>query len=135
MQAHHHNPLAPIINGELSFGEPIDFRGGNANGVKDNMRGSWVTATIEAVNAALTFNHNLNLSIIGCTTVKPNVVWVITCIRHSGTGTGALALEFQQGDAIGANSIQLRLRNIGRTVAAGADAVTATVFFQGVPPW
>jgi hypothetical protein len=135
------------INGDLSFGDPVDSLGDSGsgsgnNGRRDNMNGHHVRVELVAANfyvagvsagVAVAFDHNLNLSTNGTVVlgpVFPNVIW-----WRDGTTTdsvhGPIDLVYRQGDAIGANSISLRPICVG----AAPTSCVMVVWFQGVTPW
>lgn len=117
------------INGGLDRGDPGDPDGPRAG----NVAGQWIVVTVESANAAVTFTHNLDLPEATVSTTQPNVTWEASFV-HSGAGTGGMSLEYQTGDNVDENAIELRLRT-GRTVAAGANAVRVAVRFEGASPW
>ena len=123
--------VARAINGDLSFGEPIDNVSGGSNGRKDNISGSWVVQTIALgdFGTAVTFTHNLNASINGVGSTMTNVIWFESW-RTSNTPPTVMQLVFRHGDAVGADSIELR----PTSPIPPAGGATVRVFFQVVPP-
>lgn len=123
--------LAGDIVGPPAAGRPVH------NGTPGNLLGSWVEVEIAAANAAVAFNHNLDLPVVG--TDEPNVRILSQTLRHSGAGAapGPLSLEYDDSlCTVGANTIELVLRAGGtRTIAAGANAVKASVCFVPATRW
>jgi len=126
---------AEVTNGQLGFGLPP---GASETASKDNIHGAWVRGTFEATDTKLVFSHNLNLPLSDGTATStgniPNVRWFVTMLSHSGAGAAVGAstmnVQFEQGDTVTPNSIELRLyAEATRTIAAGANAVTADLFF------
>jgi hypothetical protein len=133
-----------VINGELSFGYPVDPDDATAtNGRKDNMAGSWVRVTIAAASffvqgtaagAAVTFTHNLNLPTAGTSPggigTSPNVTYEVKGYKSSGAH-GPPGLGFRVGDTISASSIQLR----PSCSHVPPNTITMIVWFAPAPPW
>jgi hypothetical protein len=144
-----------VLDSEVEFGHPttpydeadatvgVEMAGDMTatrphNGTLQNIRGSWVEVEIAAAGAAVTFTHNLGLPVVGAD--EPNVRWLFTNFRHSGVGaTGVSTLTLDYDDTlctVAADNIQLVLRSpAGRTIAAGANAVKASVFFVPAVRW
>jgi hypothetical protein len=124
--------VASKINGQISIGEPVsEDTTLKPNGVKGHLLGSFVEVVIGTndLNTAMTCTHNLNLSVWG---TDLNVGWIIVRAEHSGTGAAVnstISCNFQTGDTIGANAIELRFYADTRTVTDGADALTVHLWF------
>jgi len=129
------DPLSPLDDSSVVLagaGTPTTH-----NGRLANIRGSWVEAQIDAANAVVTFTHNLDLPVVGAD--EPNVRWAVLNFKHSGVGAAPGALQLVYEDSVctvTANTIDLVLRVEGtRTLAAGANAVRASVFFIPCVRW
>tara|TARA_Y100000310_G_scaffold314035_1_gene363040 strand:+ start:1642 stop:2079 length:438 start_codon:yes stop_codon:yes gene_type:complete len=119
------NTLADLFNNRISFGEPDDGAG-NPRG--DNIQGAWATATFTALDTATTVTHNLRLNTAGTI----NCRWLIGRIEHSGTaadGTSAVSIQFETGDTVNTNDIQLRCYVAATRTVDGDNPVTADLFF------
>jgi len=141
------NELLRVVKSEISFGDPLDpasdqsttLAGGTGlgahNGRPSNIEGTWVEVKFEALHTALTCVHNLGVPIING---EVNVRWEVMGIRHSGVGAAgasAISINFQNGDTITKNSIQLRVySSFGRTVDA-ANPIRVSLRFIGCTRW
>lgn len=98
--------------------------------LRDNLAGTFVSANITGTGA-VSFAHNLDVSLQGFPSSAPNVGWVVIGLRHSGAGATAdgIVLEYQTGDSVTTNAIELRARYGGRTVASGANSIDVLVWF------
>jgi hypothetical protein len=122
--------VSRAVNGELSFGDPTDIRGGKKNGEKDNMRMHFVLLEVTTRDAAHVCTHNLKASIAGAGTTKPNVIWWRVGAK-SAAGSIPVEMDYQAGDAITENAITLR----ARAGAAIPNPTTILLIFQAVSPW
>lgn len=92
------------------------------NGLRDNVAGSWVELELGTgdLGAAITCNHNLGADATVAAAGEVNVRWQVWMWKHDGTGVGGvfsvISCNFRTGDAITANSIDLRFYALGRTV-------------------
>lgn len=138
--------LGTIVNREIDTGYPDDGTGAQRIA---NIRGSWVTVAITDQNqfgagagAPVTFTHNLNLPVLPVPTQAynlPNVTWELRRIVH-GDRTGANAapaavvnaahvdVHFRLGDAVAANSIQLRVHS--GIIPSATEPLTLDLFFS-----
>ncbi len=117
--------LADLFQGRLSFGEPDD---GAGNPRSDNIDGLWATATFTALDTATTVTHNGGFA----TTGTINCRWFIGLISHDGTaadGTSAVSIQFEDGDTVNTNDIQLRCYVAATRTVDGDHPVTADLFF------
>ena len=117
--------LADLFNGRISFGEPDD---GNGNPRGDNIEGAWATATFTALDTATTVTHNLGLNTAGTI----NCRWFVGKIEHDGTladGTSAVSIQFETGDTVAADTIQLRCYTAATRTVDGDHPVLADLFF------
>lgn len=123
-----------ILNGGIHSGDPA--------ALIDNEDGQWVELLVAAASffvqgtaagAAVTFTHNLGLSLAGTDTLgsptHPNVTWRVRYIR-SGAARGPISFMYVTGDAIGTNSIELR--PVCSAVPGGA--ITVALYFQSRTP-
>ena len=126
--------IATILDGQLGHADFDKGDSGRPNGILDNFRESYVRVEITAADTAVTFSHNLDLPVVSGSV---NVVWEAVCLAHSGAGTspGPLSLEYQDGDSVGNNSIQLRLRSAGSRTIDASNPVRALVRFVPVSQW
>jgi hypothetical protein len=123
--------VGDVVNGQLSIGEPISHDVALfPNGVKGHMLGSFVTHTaIVLADNAYTFTHNLNIP--NKATGGFNVGWIPVRYIHDGNTVDAastISVNYETGDAITANAIDLRFYFGGTRVIAG-HALTATIWF------
>jgi len=134
--------LQEIVRQRVEFGNPQNpkdptsttLAGSGAitehNGTLSNIRGSWVQVSVTALDSPVVFTHNLDVEFVSATT--PNVLWLPMRFVHDGTaalGSSALALNYETGDVVTRNSIELRLYcGTGRTVSV-ASPVEVTLFF------
>lgn len=130
--------LIEEFDGRISFGnpqDPTDDASTDLAGSTDvlhpgtliNMEGAWVELDVDTLDSNVTCYHHLNqpVSVSG----EPNVRWLEFGYLHSGVGTAeAIGCWYEDG-TVTANSIQLRFGSSGRTVAAGANVLKATLFF------
>ena len=138
--------LQLVVQGQLDAGDPLDPNNDQSvvlagdmtaaqphNGRPGNIFGSWVEKEITTSSTAIVFDHNLEIPVINS---EVNVRWR-TNFRHSGAGlaVGAMTLEFQDGDTVGENSIELRLRVGGTRTVNGANPVRVSVHFIPVTRW
>ena len=133
------------VNYGISFGDPTDTEMDGPNGRTGNIDGRWVKTTINTAIQAdgttpVTFTHNLEAAVTADTTAgdKCNVLWPIVNARHDADGatatTPSVNLDFVDGDTCEANSVQLRVRAVGRTVD-NSHPMELVVWFQKVTPW
>jgi hypothetical protein len=119
--------LQDIIDGQIWDGSPT--------GEPNNSEGVWVVG-MHTGTGAVTYAHNLDISTAGFAVDGLNVTWRIAGIKHSGAGTlDAISLEFQAGDTVNVDDIQLRARYGGRTVGAAPNDIMIAVFFQRAEGW
>ena len=115
--------MARTINGMIEFGNVTDEEA--------NIRGQWVEVAIAAVDTATTFTHNMNIPISSAG--LPNVRWLVFGFEHDGVGvtdgTATMSLNFEAGDTVGTNAIQLRLYADGSRTVGASNKVTVTLFF------
>ncbi len=119
------NYLADLFNNRISFGEPDD---GAGNPRSDNIQGLWATATFTALDSATTVTHNLGLNTAGTI----NCRWFVGKIEHDGTladGTSAVSIQFETGDTVAADTIQLRCYTAATRTVDGDHPVLADLFF------
>jgi hypothetical protein len=117
--------VADLLNGQLSIGEPVSEDATlKPNGVKGHLLGSFVNVVIGTgdLDAAFTCTHNLNIPQKGTGTAPTelNVCWTIVRAEHSGNGAGVtstISCNYETGDAVTANAIDLRFYANARTVA------------------
>ncbi len=124
----------------LREGDPTHPEGGSAhpNGLLHNMEGSWVTVSFTALDTATTVTHNLELDTTGTASANPNVVWRVMGIKHSGVGATAvdsMSVNYEIGDAINTNDIELRLYSGGTRTVSGAQPATVLLWLYGVDIW
>lgn len=133
--------LTRVANGLVGFGhpqDPLDDDGttlagasaGNHNGTTENIQGSWVELQVETLDAATTCHHHLAVPVV--TAGEPNVRWLVFGFQHDGTGasatSGAPGAQFESGDTVNEDNIQLRFYAPGRTVD-GDHPLHVTLFF------
>jgi hypothetical protein len=98
------------------------------NGETGNFNHAWVEVEFSGTNTAVAFKHNLNLDVPDAN--LPNVRWLFTNFQHNGagpvTGTAALALSFDTGDTVTADSIELRLYAAATRTVDGSNKVKVT---------
>jgi hypothetical protein len=114
--------MARAINGFIEFGNVTDQ--------DTNIRGTWVEQSFTAADTKTVVTHNMNIpiSVAGA----PNVRWLCFGFEHDGDTTDAastLSVNFEAGDAVAVNTIELRLYVGGTRVVDGDHPVTATLFF------
>lgn len=132
--------LADVLSAGLHLGDPTHPQGTtqHPNGQLANFDISFVQVSFEATGTAVAFQHNLGASTTGVSNDTPNVCWLVIGAKHDGTasaGTHPWSLEYQEGDTIGADSIELRLRKAGGTVDATHPFKVVVCFWKGVTPW
>jgi len=123
------NSVIRQVDNELDIGYP-GF--GALPLVKGNLAGQWVSASVTAGGTAVTFTHNLGLPVevvAGRAYNQCNVTWLARFIFGDRTGANAApaagaatahsSLYFRLGDAVTANSIELRVQT---DLAVGATA-------------
>ena len=129
--------VADVVNGQVSIGEPISHDTALLpNGVKGHLIGSFVTVILGqgfALDTNITCTHNLNVENkgVGTDPTELNVGWVIVRAEHSGTGAGVtstISCNYETGDAVTANSIELRFYANARTVDQ-VDPLYITLWF------
>lgn len=117
------------LDGRLTRGNP-KVKANHPNGALDNWRGSWVSVEVDTLDAAVTCTHNLGVEIVGS---NPNVLWQIVSVEHDGAGasatSGATDAQFETGDTITTNTIELRFYSPGRTVD-GTHPLTVILWFE-----
>lgn len=124
------------LNGGLSLGDPTHPQSGSEfpNGLRGNLASSYVVNSVTAAGTAVDYTHNLDIGVGAANAL--NVFW-FAGFKHSGVGASsisAMSLDFQVGDTVGADSVQLRLRAPNRTVNV-ANPVVVCVMFYGVTGW
>ncbi len=130
--------VAEALNAGLSFGDPTHPVDPSQfpNGQVDNVRGSFALARFEATDSALSVAHNLALDTVG---VGPNVAWFLLGLRHDGTGVlggdEPISIEYREGDAVGADAIELRAMAAGGRTVDATHPLRALLFFIAVTPW
>lgn len=128
------------IDTELDIGNP-GF--GSIPQVKGNLAGDWASAVLTSGSLA-TFTHNLNLPVVpvpGQAYNQCNVTWLYRVIYGDRTGANAApaapaanvhaTLFFRLGDAVTANSIELRVAT-GLTLSATTPLHIDCRFFPAV---
>lgn len=87
----HLGRVQTVVDGKLEFGSPQDptdpqstslADGATHNGTLQNLLGSWVEASVTALDTAVRFTHNLGVPVI---TGFPNVRWLVFALQHDGT--------------------------------------------------
>jgi hypothetical protein len=133
--------ITALVSGQISIGEPIAPSPDPAtptaldalrpNGVKGHMLGSFVQVSIGTgdLDVAFTCTHNLNIpnKVAG----GLNVGWVIVRAEHNGTGAGvtsSISVNYETGDTVTANAIDLRFYANARTVN-DANPIVFTLWF------
>ena len=130
-----------VLDTQVEIGSPQDPRdpasttladGVVHNGTILNGAGSWVEIdlndTTHPLNSNVACVHNLGLQVISAS--KPNVLWQVCSLIHSGLGTGAgsaISVVYTDG-AVTSNSIQLRFHAAARTVNV-ANPLTVALWF------
>lgn len=134
--------VAALLTAGLHVGDPTHpvSTTNHPNGHLQNFDCSFATVEFTATDTATTVTHNLNQSTTGtASNTKPNVIWLVVGLKHDGTGTTGAAdtmtLEYEEGDTITADSIQLRIHAGGPRTVDGTHPVTAVLCFFGVTPW
>lgn len=136
-----------VLDREVGFGDPLDPTSDNSvvlaggtgatshNGTPSNIAGAWVELEFEALDTPVTATHNLNAPVINN---EVNVRIASQTIRHSGVGAtvaSCLSINYEDGDTITSNSIQLRAYcTSGRTVNA-ANPVRVSLYLIPVTRW
>ena len=136
--------LEEVINGKLGFGNaelPSEtvIRGllpGQTstvpNGTPGNIYGSIVGQQVTANRGVTTFYHNLGIPVVD----GLNVRWFVIAMEHDGQGVGSnfvtISLNFQTGDTVTENSVQLRWAAPTRTVDAFHPLYFEVFFIPGV---
>lgn len=117
-----------IMLGGVGFGAPDD---GSGDAAGDNMLGTWATASFTALDTATTVTHNLGISTNAGAT--PNVRWLVFRVEHDGTGvvdgTPSISLQYETGDTVGTNDIELRAYCGGTRTVGASNPITADLFF------
>ena len=134
--------ITELLSGQVSIGEPVAFdylTGGvdalRPNGTTGNIHGSFVYMPVIQADVAVTYTHNLNIPNKGGAGPPPdlNVGWIPVRIIHNGNTVNAastISVNYEIGDAVTANSIQLRWYIGGtRVIAKPHDLYTYLWFF------
>ena len=127
------NLITEGINGNLGFGLPP---GTDAEALKDNIHGAWVRGEFTAKDTATVFTHNLGVPIADGTasasTFIPNVRWLIFMMAHDGNAAqigSVMSINFEIGDEITENSIELRLYSVAGRLIDSDHKVYVDLFF------
>jgi hypothetical protein len=139
--------IARVVDGNVEFGNPQNpyddqddtLAGSDVptthNGFLQNIKGSWVEEEIGskwALGAAVTCYHNLNVPV--AVAGLPNVRWLVFGFQHDGNGVAAdttctVSANFQAGDTVATDSIQLRFYAAGARVVDQTHLLKVTLFF------
>lgn len=135
----HVQELEKIIRRRVEFGNPghpvdpadVTLAGSLPalhNGSPDNMMGSWVEIEVDTMDAPFICYHNLGVVPIAG---QVNVRWFVAGFFHDGTGANAastISVNYETGDAVTANSIELRMY-AGGTRSMAENPIKVTLFF------
>lgn len=135
----HVQELEKIIRNKVEFGNPghpVDPADGTLagstatvhNGSPDNILGSWVEVEVASADVPFTCYHNLGVAPMGG---QVNVRWQVHGIFHDGAGAdpaSTISVNYEYGDAVTANSIELRMY-VGGARSVSENPVKLTLFF------
>jgi hypothetical protein len=131
-----------VVDGEIEFGNPQNpyddqsttLAGAGTptthNGSVQNIKGQWVEVEVSAADTATTCTHNLNQTV--AVAGEPNVRWIVFGFEHDGNTADAastLSANFETGDTITADAIELRFYVGGTRVVDGDHKLKVTLFF------
>ena len=131
------------FDGRVSFGTPQDplaedgttlagAAAANHPGTLQNIEGAWVEYDVTALDTATTLYHNLGQKVVSATG-SPNVRWLLMGFQHDGTTAdpdATLSCNYQTGDTVTADSIQLRFYATGTRAVGVANPLRVTLFFM-----
>lgn len=139
--------LQRVVDRLIEFGNPNDPKGSDTlagggsptthNGELMNIRGSWVELRFEALDTALTANHNLNIPVYNS---EVNVRWIVMGKRHDDVGAGGSGREsadvrFIDTDSFDENTIELRAFAAGGLTVDATNPLRVSLFFIPAVRW
>jgi hypothetical protein len=135
-----------VVDGEIEFGTPQDPKdpasatlanGTTHNGTLVNLKGSWVSLVVTALDTLTACPHNLAVpvTVVGATN-QPNVRWLVFGYQHDGnsaTAASCVSCNYETGDAasISEDSFPLRFTSSSGRVVDGDHPLRVDLFFIG----